>query len=1639
MPDKDRSDDRRNLDEQYAALWDSTNGPPDVFAFLAAHSSASPAVRREVVARDLYFRWNTSQPLPVDEYFARCPEFSDLRHKIALLCEEFQCRAAFGDKPDAAEFAAGFPEVEQQLLDILCRPENGLIDRDAFQPFAETRTDGLAPSADVEPTAEVPETIGRYRVERVLGKGGFGLVYLAHDDQLQRPVAIKVPHADLIARPEDAEAYLAEARTVAGLDHPHIIPVYDVGQTDDFPCFVVSKYVEGTDLAQRLKTDRLDAVAASELTATLADALHFAHKRGIVHRDIKPANILIEADGKPYIGDFGLALREQDVGKGPKFAGTPAYMSPEQARGEGHRVDGRSDLFSLAGVLYELLVGRRPFAGDTQQELLEQITTQEARPPRQIDDGIPKELERIVLKALSKRAADRYTTARDFADDLRHFLRDVRASVSTRQLTPLGDSQDRETQVADETPRKTPDSDSRPVRIVPKGLRSFDEHDADFFLELLPGPRDRDGLPDSLRFWKTRIEETDAEKTFSVGLIYGPSGCGKSSLVKAGLLPRLSENVIAVYVEATPDDTESRLLNGLRKHCRDLPGDLGLKDTLTTLRQGQGIPTGKKVLIVLDQFEQWLHAKRNEANTELVQALRQCDGGNVQCVVMVRDDFWLAVTRFLRDLEIDLLQGHNTQVVDLFDSDHARRVLAAFGRAFGRLPESSGEMTPETSTFLKQSVAGLAEEGKVICVRLALFAEMMKGKPWTPATLKAVGGTSGVGVTFLEETFSSQAANPKVRLHQKAARAVLKALLPESGTDIKGTMRSHKELLEASGYANRPGDFDDLIHILDNEIRLITPTDPEGAETDDGDPDASASGSLAKDPPAHTGGSPRYFQLTHDYLVPSLRDWLTRKQRETRRGRAELRLSERSALWNAKPENRHLPALWEHVNIRLFTRKQDWTDPQRLMMRRAARVDGLRSGIVAAVLVLLVITGFAITGRINEQRKSDTAKSMVNRLIDADIAQVPAIVTEIDDYRIWADPLLKEKLADAQDGSPEKLRLSLALLPVDGDQVPYLQTALLNADAPSLPVVRDALNPHRSDVTAVLWTTLGSKKEPATRRFNAACALATFDTDNTKQWKPVLPFVADQLVETLTRSPRDFAVVLQSLEPIRKRLAGPVAAIVRDTERGELQRETALNVVLEYAGDDARQLADVLAYAEQRQFGKTFDRLATQKQAALPHLTAILQESWTDETPETEKERIAKRQANAAVALLKLGETTAVWPLLKHSPDPRTRSYIIHWAAPLGVDSQLFLKRFESETDTSIRRALLLTLGEFNETQLPVEQRQPLLNKLLSIYETDPDPGVHSCAEWLLRKWGHQKSIEELRKKLQANEEQRKAQMKDGKRRWYVNTQGQTFAVLTADVFRMGSPKSEPGRNEDRETPHLRKIGRTFAIATCEVTKAQFRRFWQENQSTIRRFKIDKYSRTDDSPYVSVDWYDAAAYCNWLSKQEGIPEDQWCYEKNADGKYAAGMKAKQNYLELTGYRLPTEVEWEYACRAGATTSRYYGLTDLLLPQYARYVANGEMHAWPVGGLKPNGFGLFDMLGNVYEWCHDAYVSYDDSDPMAPTPDNVDISSVSDARLRLLRGGSFLTQPLSVRSAMRNTYRPSNRSVVNGFRPSRTYP
>uniref|UniRef100_UPI003F9A4FC5 formylglycine-generating enzyme family protein n=1 Tax=Mycobacterium sp. TaxID=1785 RepID=UPI003F9A4FC5 len=221
-------------------------------------------------------------------------------------------------------------------------------------------------------------------------------------------------------------------------------------------------------------------------------------------------------------------------------------------------------------------------------------------------------------------------------------------------------------------------------------------------------------------------------------------------------------------------------------------------------------------------------------------------------------------------------------------------------------------------------------------------------------------------------------------------------------------------------------------------------------------------------------------------------------------------------------------------------------------------------------------------------------------------------------------------------------------------------------------------------------------------------------------------------------------------------------------------------------------------------------------------------------------------------------------------------------------------------------------------------------------------------------------------------------------------------------------------------------------------------RFLKLAQISINRYLVspsylNKFSPDPQGPWIGPDWYTAAHYCNWLSEQDGLPKDQWCYLPNKAGAYAEGMSIPADVLERSGYRLPTEAEWEYSCRAGAVTSRYYGHSNALLDTYAWYQANSMERAWKCGSLIPNDLGLFDTLGNVYEWCQE---SITDSRPFkrGKTSDIIStFSSINNRTPRSLRGGTFSNHPALVRSANRKWDFPQSRYIDGGgFRPAKTY-
>jgi hypothetical protein len=273
-----------------------------------------------------------------------------------------------------------------------------------------------------------PQTqIGRFVIDRELGRGGFGVVFLAHDPALGRSVAVKVPFPHVLSDPILLERFRREARAAAQLSHPNIVPVHEIG-VDPPAVYIASEYVTGGTLADRLtKEGPLPALEAAGLIEAIARGIAIAHEAGIVHRDIKPANILLTSDGTPRLTDFGLSL-VVDAGvtgitRSGTAMGTPAYMAPEQARGRPREASPSIDIYALGAVLYECLTGRPPFVGETEMEIVQQVVEWDPIPLRRLHPRIPRDLETVVLKCLCKEPSGRYRTAREFTDDLRHLQR----------------------------------------------------------------------------------------------------------------------------------------------------------------------------------------------------------------------------------------------------------------------------------------------------------------------------------------------------------------------------------------------------------------------------------------------------------------------------------------------------------------------------------------------------------------------------------------------------------------------------------------------------------------------------------------------------------------------------------------------------------------------------------------------------------------------------------------------------------------------------------------------------------------------------------------------------------------------------------------------------------------------------------------------------------------------------------------------------------------------------------------------------------------------------------------------------------------------------------------------------------------
>lgn len=932
-----------------------------------------------------------------------------------------------------------------------------------------TNPQPLGPIDPSEFVVQQPERIGRFVIETQLGHGGFGCVYRAHDTGLNRIVAIKVPRRDRQLRPSENARFVNEGRTLAKVHHPAIVSVFDVGETSEGLPFVVMEFVEGRSLRQLIRDERFSIAKSLDTLLQIGEALKVAHVSGIVHRDLKPSNVIVTSDGQIKLVDFGLALHDDlcwsDLTN--EIEGTPTYMAPEQIRGENHRIDGQTDIWGLGVTMYRLLTGRMPFQSKSIKDLARQICYRQPKPLRQWSDEIPSELERICLRCLSKRLVDRYLSVADVLDELRAAKREIFEGATATAALPIHPDDSQGPSAESATGSKQGGSNQQQstgtgaslvslvssLRIVPKGLQAFSETDGEFFVSLLPGPRDRHGTPESLRFWKSRFS-TSAFAEFTVGLIYGPSGCGKSSFVRAGLLPQLPATVLPVYLDCAGRDTESRLVRQIHRAVESINPTDGLLEVMRQLRNGDHLHESDRVLLVLDQFEQWLSANGHYQGQLLTEALRHCDGQRVCCILLVRDDFWMSVCEFLSELEVRINEGSNAMALPLFDQTHARDVLAAIGRAYHRLPDETRKMSGPQRRFLRDAVRSVSTDGKVICVHLSVFAEMMKDKEWTSAELKRVGGLQGVGLRFLEETFSSSIAPVEGRRNESAARKILEQLLPETATTIKGAIKTEDELWRGINGTLKRDEFERAMRFLEQEVKLVAPLESQLVESE---------GASRGPPESESHG--HYYHLAHDFLVEPIRQWLRDKKMTDRRGRAELQLENLGDHWNRNQDRRYFPGLLG------FARIQWLVDPHKRAKYQPYLAACRRHYTIVAIAALVVFGLFAgIIGLSVSAFNRSEAIRRADNYLQCDPASVAELSLKLSNYHATVFRHVEENLSSTDARRVLHAHLyAVRYFPDASKHISNLIPLIGKQPADELPNVLDAFRVHQTEACEQLF------------------------------------------------------------------------------------------------------------------------------------------------------------------------------------------------------------------------------------------------------------------------------------------------------------------------------------------------------------------------------------------------------------------------------------------------------------------------------------------------------------------------------------------------------------------------------------------
>jgi hypothetical protein len=824
------------------------------------------------------------------------------------------------------------------------------------------------------------------------------------------------------------------------------------------------------------------------------------------------------------------------------------------------------------------------------------------------------------------------------------------------------------------------------------------------------------------------------------------------------------------------------------------------------------------------------------------------------------------------------------------------------------------------------------------------------------------------------EAFSSKYSKPEYRQHEDAAQKVLSQLLPPKGRDIKGVFKSQVELLNASGYSDRPEEFESLLNILDRRLRLIS---------------ASTAGYVD---PSDASSNRSNYQLTHDYLVPSIREWLTRNKRSTSRGRAELILDECTRFWTEKRDDKQLPSLFETFTIYSNVPSASWTGAQSEMMRASGKYHGSRALILFVYFFALSTFGWIFRQNSLRHEQLDRAQQRIRQVFTI----APENIQELVNDPVWTpgviEAYIKPIYSDSKSSKPadKKGRLHAEMLAVkhDPSRVESLKNEFLGStDVVYLNPLIYVLGPYAQSLRPEMKALFKNPAAESQRRLRAATFLVQHPDGATVQdWtEREFAFLAEELLKS---NAEDQPAIRKLLAPISSRLLPAIEVHFSDPNQDAAIHVSAANAVKDFAKNDRGRIAELIASSNPSQFAILFPLIADEpNQAVFNQLTSIVADtSFSADSSLSETIRKGKRLATAAISLIRLGQYSRISPVFYTTDFPEALSQFVHLAKTEGVTGSQVLACLEASNyfhdNTNALYACLSLLGEYSLDEFPDVQKRRLVDRVSELYQRHPESKIHGITRWLLISWSKQYIVESF-------ESTTIPYALD--RQWFQlaidlpgidesGAQGTkkrfsyTFVVFPPGKYQLGSTDLlDPDRQQD-ETQYVAEIKTPFAVLDREITFEEILRF---NREPFAQEMIKFQATPQDSAFFTT-WFDSVAFCRWLGQQVGLKEIDQAY---ADPQSLPESQVQRDPttkwaplnwpfdISKPGFRLPMESEWEISARGDSKSRFSFGGDTTLLRHYAWYDQNSGRHAHNPRELRPNLRGVYDAQGNVFEWCH----------------------------------------------------------------------